>query len=102
MRLDPYDRASLYSAGVPRRRVAHGFAAHPGEMMAQQLSSVLLSACRTPFGKLGGALASLPAVDLGAHVIRAAIQRAGISGADVQHVIMGMVVQAGAGHIPSQ
>jgi len=70
--------------------------------MAQQSSSVLLSACRTPFGKLGGALASLAAVDLGAHVIRAAIQRAGISGADVQHVIMGMVVQAGAGQIPSR
>ena len=68
----------------------------------QSTSSVLLSACRTPFGKLGGALASLSAVDLGAHVIRAAIERAGISGADVQHVIMGMVVQAGAGQIPSR
>lgn len=70
--------------------------------MAQQPSSVLLSACRTPFGKLGGVLVSLSAVELGALVIREAIQRAGISGADVQHVIMGMVVQAGAGQIPSR
>lgn len=65
-------------------------------------SSVILSACRTPFGKLGGALISFSAVDLGALVIREAITRAGISGADVQHVIMGMVVQAGAGQIPSR
>ncbi len=65
-------------------------------------TSVLLSACRTPFGKFGGVLASLSAVDLGALVIRAAIARAGIGDADVQHVIMGMVVQAGAGQIPSR
>ncbi len=65
-------------------------------------SSVLLSYCRTPFGKLGGGLVSFSAVDLGALVIREAITRAAISGADVQHVIMGMVVQAGAGQIPSR
>ncbi len=71
-------------------------------MALQASTSVLLSACRTPFGKLGGAIASFSAVDLGALVIRTAIERAGISGADVQHVIMGMVVQAGAGQIPSR
>ena len=71
-------------------------------MMQRDQASVLLSACRTPFGRLGGALASLSAVNLGAIVIREAIGRAGISGADVQHVLMGMVVQAGAGQIPSR
>lgn len=65
-------------------------------------SSVLLSYCRTPFGKLGGGLVCFSAVDLGALVIREAITRAAISGADIQHVIMGMVVQAGAGQIPSR
>jgi acetyl-CoA C-acetyltransferase len=70
--------------------------------MYQDHSSVLLSYCRTPFGKLGGALAGLPAVDLGATVIREAIVRASIVPAEVQHVIMGMVVQAGAGQIPSR
>ncbi len=70
--------------------------------MYQDQSSVLLSYCRTPFGKLGGALASVPAVDLGATVIAGAITRANIAPADVQHVIMGMVVQAGAGQIPSR
>jgi acetyl-CoA C-acetyltransferase len=65
-------------------------------------SSVLLSYCRTPFGKLGGGLVSFSAIDLGALVIREAITRAAISGADIQHVIMGMVVQAGAGQIPSR
>lgn len=70
--------------------------------MMNATSSVILSACRTPFGKLGGALASVSAVDLGALVIREAIARADIAPADVQHVIMGMVIQAGAGQIPSR
>jgi acetyl-CoA C-acetyltransferase len=70
--------------------------------MYQDQSSVLLSYCRTPFGKLGGALAGISAVDLGATVIREAIVRANIAPGEVQHVIMGMVVQAGAGQIPSR
>jgi acetyl-CoA C-acetyltransferase len=70
--------------------------------MYHDQSSVLLSYCRTPFAKLGGALAAEPAVDLGATVIAGAITRSGIAPADVQHVIMGMVVQAGAGQIPSR
>ena len=70
--------------------------------MDNQQGSVILGYCRTPFGKLGGALASVSAVDLGAAVIRAAIARAGIAPEAVEHVIMGMVVQAGAGQIPSR
>src|SRR4051794_5617492 len=62
--------------------------------------SVILSACRTPFGKLGGALASLGATDLGGIVIKEAIARAGIAPEEVEHILMGQVVQAGAGQNP--
>ncbi|MEW9671241.1 acetyl-CoA C-acetyltransferase [Ammoniphilus sp. 3BR4] len=64
--------------------------------------SVIVSAARTPFGKFGGALKDLQAVDLGAAVIKEALQRAGLDGDQVDEVIMGMVVQAGAGQIPSR
>nr|MBA3296922.1 acetyl-CoA C-acyltransferase [Acidobacteriota bacterium] len=58
---------------------------------------VILSACRTPIGSFGGALRDLSAADLGAIVIREAIARAGINAADIGDVIMGCVLQAGAG-----
>lgn len=64
--------------------------------------SVIVSAARTPFGRFGGALASLSAVDLGAVAIREAIARAEMSATDVEEVIMGMVLQGGAGQIPSR
>lgn len=64
--------------------------------------SVIVSAARTPFGKFGGALKELQAVDLGAVVIKEALSRAAIDGDQVDEVIMGMVVQAGAGQIPSR
>ncbi len=57
----------------------------------------LLSACRTPIGAFGGSLKDLSAADLGAIVIREAIARAGVNPADVGDVIMGCVLQAGAG-----
>jgi len=64
--------------------------------------TVVLSSARTPIGKLGGGLASLPATELGATAITAALDRAEIAPGDVQHVIMGQVLQAGAGQIPSR
>jgi acetyl-CoA C-acetyltransferase len=64
--------------------------------------SVILGGARTPFGKLGGGLASKSAVELGGVAIRAAIERSGISNDDVEHVIMGQVLQGGAGQIPSR
>lgn len=64
--------------------------------------TVIVSAARTPFGKFGGALKDLQTVDLGAVVIKEAVERAGIEGDQVDEVIMGMVVQAGAGQIPSR
>jgi len=58
---------------------------------------VILSACRTPIGSFGGALKDMPAADLGAVVVREAIARAGVSNEDVGDVVLGCVLQAGAG-----
>jgi acetyl-CoA C-acetyltransferase len=60
-------------------------------------NAVILSACRTPIGSFGGALKDLSAADLGAIVIREAIARTGVNPADIGDVIMGCVLQAGAG-----
>ena len=64
--------------------------------------SVIVSALRTPFGKLGGGLAGHSATELGAVVIRAALERAGIEPGEPQYVIMGQVLQAGAGQAPAR
>src|SRR4051794_13988882 len=64
--------------------------------------TVILSAARTPVGKMGGALASLDATELGGTVIEAALERAGVEPDRVDHVIMGQVLQAGVGQIPSR
>ena len=64
--------------------------------------TVVLSAARTPIGKMGGTLASLQATDLGAHAVSAALERAGVEPEQVDHVIMGQVLQAGIGQIPSR
>lgn len=58
---------------------------------------VLAGACRTPIGAMGGALSTTSAVELGALVIKAAIEKAGIKPEDVDHVYMGNVIQAGLG-----
>lgn len=58
---------------------------------------VLAGACRTPIGVLGGSLASVPAVDLGAVVIREALKRSGIPAKEVDQVYLGCVIQAGLG-----
>jgi acetyl-CoA C-acetyltransferase len=64
--------------------------------------SVIVSAVRTPFGKLGGGLKHHAATELGAVVIRAAIERVGLEGNEVDYVIMGQVLQAGAGQAPAR
>jgi len=64
--------------------------------------TVILSAARTPIGKLGGALAAVDATELGATAIRAALERAEVSPEQVEHVVMGQVLQAGQGQIPSR
>lgn len=63
---------------------------------------VIVSAARTPFGKFGGSLKDLQAVDLGGLAIKEALKRAGIEGEKVDEVIMGMVVPAGKGQIPGR
>jgi acetyl-CoA C-acetyltransferase len=64
--------------------------------------SVLVSSARTPIGKLSGALASFEATDLGGHAIAAALARAGITGDQVDYVLLGQVLQAGAGQMPAR
>jgi acetyl-CoA C-acetyltransferase len=65
-------------------------------------SSVVVSAVRTPFGRLGGGLAHLRATELGSIAIQAALERAGLAGDEVEYVIMGQVLQAGAGQAPAR
>ena len=65
-------------------------------------SSVIVSAVRTPFGRLGGGLASRPATELGSIAIRAALERGGLEPGEVEYVIMGQVLQAGAGQAPAR
>jgi len=62
----------------------------------------VVAAKRTPIGKFGGALKDVPAVELGAQAVRAAVAQAGVAGEDIDYAYMGMVVQAGAGQIPSR
>jgi len=64
--------------------------------------TVILSAVRTPVGRLGGGLASMDATDLGGIAIEAALERADVEPGQVEHVVMGQVLQAGQGQIPSR
>jgi len=66
------------------------------------MSSVIVAGARTPIGKFGGAFKDVPAVTLGGHAIRAALERSGLEGKDVDYVIMGQVLQAGAGQITAR
>jgi acetyl-CoA C-acetyltransferase len=64
--------------------------------------TVILGAARTPFGKLGGALVSFDATDLGGIAIAGALERANVDPEQVEKVVMGQVLQAGQGQIPSR
>ncbi|MDA0635583.1 acetyl-CoA C-acetyltransferase, partial [Nonomuraea sp. MCN248] len=64
--------------------------------------SVIVAGARTPIGKLLGSLAGLRAVDLGGLAIKAALERAGVAPEAVEYVIMGQVLQAGAGQLPAR
>jgi acetyl-CoA C-acetyltransferase len=64
--------------------------------------TVILGSARTPVGKLGGGLSTIDATELGATAISAALERADVAPEQVQHVIMGQVLQAGQGQIPSR
>ena len=64
--------------------------------------SVIVGGVRTPIGRLLGGLKSLSGSDLGGHAIKGALEKAGVSGDQVDYVIMGQVLQAGAGQIPAR
>jgi acetyl-CoA C-acetyltransferase len=64
--------------------------------------TVILGAARTPIGKMGGGLSTLEATELGAIAIEAALERSGVEPEQVEHVVMGQVLQAGQGQIPSR
>src|SRR6202042_3065101 len=64
--------------------------------------TVILGAARTPIGKMGGGLSTLDATELGGTAIKAALERADVAPEQVDHVIMGQVLQAGQGQIPSR
>ncbi len=65
-------------------------------------STVILAGARTPIGKFGGGFKDLPAVKLGAHAIKEALAMAGVAPNQVDYVIMGQVIQAGAGQITAR
>jgi acetyl-CoA C-acetyltransferase len=69
---------------------------------AKRSKTVIVSAVRTPFGKLGGGLARYPATELGGLAIAAALARVGLEPHEPQYVIMGQVLQAGAGQAPAR
>src|SRR6185369_10989788 len=64
--------------------------------------TVILGAARTPFGKMGGALSTLDATELGGIAIKAALERSEVAPDQVEHVVFGQVLQAGQGQIPSR
>jgi acetyl-CoA C-acetyltransferase len=64
--------------------------------------SLIVAAVRTPFGRLGGGLASYPATELGSIAIREALDRVGLAPSEVEYVIMGQVLQAGVGQAPAR
>ena len=67
-----------------------------------EVTPVILSAARTPTGRFGGSLSNIPAPQLGAYAIKAAVERAGIDPAMIDEVFMGQVVQAGSGQAPAR
>src|SRR5262249_57165302 len=71
-------------------------------LSTQMTRSVIVSAVRTPFGKLGGSLADKQATELGSIVIRESLDRVGLENDEVEYVIMGQVLQGGAGQAPSR
>src|SRR5205807_979211 len=93
--------ASLLPRGAgrrARRRLAVG----PRVKERTMTSSVIVAGARTPIGKFAGGFTSLAAVDLGAVAIREAVSRAGVSPDQIEYVLMGQVLQGGAGQITAR
>ncbi len=73
-----------------------------GKSMANLKQVVIISAARTPIGSFGGSLSSIPAPELGAKVIKAVLEKAKISGQEINEVIMGTVLPAAQGQAPAR
>src|SRR6185503_16573583 len=86
-------RTTRSSPGPRRRR---------GGTMPRMSDAFILSSARTPIGKFGGGLSTVPATQLGAIAIRAAVDRSGIAPEKIDEVFMGQVIQAGAGQAPAR
>lgn len=71
-------------------------------MNSDSRTPVILAGARTPFGRFRGSFSTLSASDLGAHAIRAALERAGVAPDQIEAVIVGQVIQAGAGQGPAR
>ena len=105
--------AEQVGCGVGRRRVGYldphrpcssidRLADFTPQRKAPMPSTVILGTARTPFGKMGGALSSLDATELGGTAIAAALERSSVDPEQVEHVSYGQVLQAGQGQIPSR
>jgi acetyl-CoA C-acetyltransferase len=70
--------------------------------MNDDLTPVIIGGARTPFGRFRGAISSVPATELGAHAIKAALERSSVPASDINHVIMGQVILAGTGQGPAR
>src|SRR5260370_16259956 len=77
-------------------------AGRPGAEVAPMREAVIVGGARTAFGRLLGSLRDFKAVQLGGFAIKAALERSGVPADQVDYVIMGQVLQAGAGQIPSR
>src|SRR2546421_7410595 len=88
-----------------RRRIRSMLVVRPralARLKAMAPRSVIVSAVRTPFGRLGGALADRSATELGSIAIRGALGRIDLAENEIEYVIMGQVLQAGAGQAPAR
>jgi acetyl-CoA C-acetyltransferase len=86
----------------PRRGVESTEGPSVSERSFVMASSVIVSGARTPIGRFGGGFKDLPAVKLGAHAIKHAVERSGVGPDRIDYVIMGQVLQAGAGQITAR
>src|ERR1017187_7142234 len=77
-------------------------ASHLAGIVARMREAVIVGGARTPIGRLLGSLSDFSAAELGGIAIKAALERAGVTGDQVDYVIMGHVLQAGTGQIPSR
>src|SRR4051794_17298124 len=91
-----------HHAGVSTRLLRHSDPHSEDSRVARMPKTVILGTARTPFGKMGGAFASVDAIELGGTAIRGALERAGVAPEQVEHVVFGQVLQAGQGQVPSR